>query len=72
MVAPLIEQRQSEGRRVLVLGEGRWNPLSPETTFVYVEMRLAISCNVHSDSDLVTAPRRGTARFKLLASVQSL
>lgn len=48
---PLIEHRQSQGRRVLTLGEGRWHPPSPEPAFVYVEMGFdAISYNVHSGS----------------------
>lgn len=62
---PLLEHRQSEGRPVLVLGEGRWHPPNPEPAFVYVEMRFdAISYNVLSVSvsDSVTAPLTGTAR----------
>ena len=58
---PLIEHRQSEGRRVLVRGEGRWHPPSPETAFVYVHMRLdAISYNVRGVRDLVTATELGS------------
>ncbi len=44
---PLLAHRDADGRRVLAVGEGRWNAPQPEGPFTYLELNLdAISFNV--------------------------
>ena len=48
---PLAEHRDTNGRRVLVMGEGRWRAPQPEGLFTYVEFHVDdIAYNLH-DSD---------------------
>jgi hypothetical protein len=45
---PLAEHRDSDGRRILTFGEGRWQAPQPEGLLTYVEFRLDdITYNVH-------------------------
>ena len=37
---PLDEHRDTDGRRVLVMGEGRWHAPQPEGLFTYVEFHI--------------------------------
>ncbi len=37
---PLAEQRDADGRRILVVGEGRWHAPQPEGLFTYVEFHI--------------------------------
>lgn len=37
---PLAEHRDANGRRVLVMGEGRWQAPQPEGLFTYVEFAI--------------------------------
>ena len=51
---PLAEHRDTTGRRVLVMGEGRWRAPPPEGLFTYVEFHVDdIAYNLHhSDGPL--------------------
>ncbi|MCW2848417.1 MAG: hypothetical protein JWR90_2391 [Marmoricola sp.] len=52
---PLTGHRESCGRRVLVLGQGRWEAPEPEGAFTYVELHIDdITYNVQPDS--ISAP----------------
>jgi hypothetical protein len=45
---PLAEHRDTNGRRVLVMGEGRWHAPQPEGLFTYVEFHVDdIAYNLH-------------------------
>ena len=66
---PLLAHRDVDGRRVIAVGEGRWNAPDPEGLFTYLEIHLdAISFNVkgsagepssaHETADLPTLAER--------------
>jgi hypothetical protein len=54
---PLTGHRESGGRRVLVLGQGRWEAPEPEGSFTYVELHIEdIAYNVHAGHSSPRAP----------------
>lgn len=54
---PLTEYRVTDGRRVLVVGEGRWHAPEPEGLFTYLEFRLdSISYNPQSADGTAPPP----------------
>ncbi len=57
---PLLAHRDVDGRRVVAVGEGRWNAPDPEGLFTYLEIHLdAISFNVDGpQTTAVNAPRQ--------------
>jgi hypothetical protein len=49
---PLSEHRNTNGRRILAFGEGRWHAPDPEGVFTYVEFHIDdISYNPHDPDD---------------------
>jgi hypothetical protein len=62
---PLVGHIETDGRRLMRVGEGRWHAPQPEGTFTYIEFHLdAISYNVQSPA--------GTTRPSALAPPSTL
>jgi hypothetical protein len=59
---PLAEHRDTNGRRVLVMGEGRWQAPQPEGLFTYVEFHVDdIAYNQHDVDGPLESPTAARA-----------